>query len=259
MGYPHQEYHVEEEVVTAHQRAEGFMEYERKAPRRGGNKQANKGSFAPGNKVRATAHDSRSHRTPQPNATALGSRNPPHTTAVEPPHTAADSGTAAGCDEYVVGLGGIDPQAGFDLGGTNTASGTASASSALRAAEGRAKGYRDVVTTDQNLKSLDVMARRKGTGQSQIIMEPNKPWPNRLCYPEAFKGWKPGMRVPKCKRCQENLQPNENHVCQGFVPKYPVMDMEAREDNREASRQGRMAQRRDRDIASDTFGAEGIQ
>jgi hypothetical protein len=61
MGYQHQEYHVDEEVVTAHQRAEGYMEHERKQPRRGGNKQPNKGSFKPGNRVRATGHDSRSH------------------------------------------------------------------------------------------------------------------------------------------------------------------------------------------------------
>jgi hypothetical protein len=73
-GFPHQEYHVVEEMVTAHQRAEGYMEYERKAPRRGGNKRANKGSFQLGNKVRATAVGSRSHRSPQPNATAVGSR-----------------------------------------------------------------------------------------------------------------------------------------------------------------------------------------
>jgi len=58
-GFPHQEYHVVEEMVTAHKRAEGYMEYERKAPRRGGNKQANKGSFQLGNKVRATAVGSR--------------------------------------------------------------------------------------------------------------------------------------------------------------------------------------------------------
>ena len=103
-GFPHQEYHVVEEMVTAHQRAEGYMEYERKAPRRGGNKRANKGSFQLGNKVRATAVCSRSHRSPQPNATAVGSRKPPQFAAVEPPQFAAVSDTAVGCDK-----GGIDP------------------------------------------------------------------------------------------------------------------------------------------------------
>jgi hypothetical protein len=74
---------------------------------------------------------------------------------------------------------------------------------------------------------------------------------------EAFKGWEPGMRVPKCRRCKENLQPEENHICDGFVPEYPTLDMEAREDSQDSLRQDRMA--RDRDIASDTFGAEEPQ
>jgi hypothetical protein len=252
MGYPHQEYHVQEEVVTAHQRPEGYMEYERKEPRRGGNKQANKGSFQLGNKVRATAHDSRSQRTPQPTATAHGSRNPPHSTAVAPPHTAADSETAAGCDKYVVGSGGLNHQGVSGLEGTTTASEEASAPSALRAGGGRAPSGVGTVTPNQNLKTPNVMDKPKGTGVKE-------PLPNRLCYPEAFKGWMPGMRVPKCKRCQGLLHPNENHVCEGYEPKYATLDWERREDNREDLREDRMAQRRDRDIASDTYGAEEIQ
>jgi|ERR1035437_460871 hypothetical protein len=47
-----------------------------------------------------------------------------------------------------------------------------------------------------------------------------KPLPNRLCYPDAFKDWKPGMRVPKCRVCEGVLYPEENHVCDGFKPKY---------------------------------------
>jgi hypothetical protein len=74
MGYPHQEYHVCEEAIENHQRAEDYMEYERKTPRRGGNKQANKGSFKLGNRVRATAPHSRGHGTPQPYAMGLHSR-----------------------------------------------------------------------------------------------------------------------------------------------------------------------------------------
>jgi hypothetical protein len=48
------------------------------------------------------------------------------------------------------------------------------------------------------------------------------------------------MRVPKCKLCGELLHPNENHVCDGFVPKYPEMDMEEREYNQDALRQDRI-------------------
>jgi hypothetical protein len=41
------------------------------------------------------------------------------------------------------------------------------------------------------------------------------------------------MKVPKCKRCDGLLPPDENHVCEGYVPKYPDMDYEARDDARE--------------------------
>ena len=62
--------------------------------------------------------------------------------------------------------------------------------------------------------------------QGKIIRGERAPVPNYICYPEAFAGrldakgnWL-GGRVPKCKRCQGNLQPNENHVCPGFEPQY---------------------------------------
>ena len=72
-----------------------------------------------------------------------------------------------------------------------------------------------------------------------------KPLPNRLCYPELFKGrigpkgeWL-GGRVPKCKRCQGNLYPEENHVCEGFKPMFPVLDEETLEIEREAMREAK--------------------
>jgi hypothetical protein len=235
LGYPHQEYHVVEEVVTEHQRDEGFMEHERKTPRRGGNSKANKGSFQLGNKVRATAHDSRSHRTPQPNATAHDSRNPPHSTAVNPPHTTADSETAVESDKAVIYTGGIGHQGGKGLVRSTTASGLASAPSDLRSVGEREAEGVNLSNLSQNLKTSSSMDKHKGVGVA--VKKPSKPLPNRLCYPEAFKNWRPGMRVPKCKRCKENLFPNENHVCEGYEPMYPTFDMEARQAAQEALRE----------------------
>jgi hypothetical protein len=164
-GFPHQEYHVVEEVVTAHQRAEGYMEYERKTPRRGGNKQPNKGSFQLGNKVRATAVGSRSHRSPQPNATAVGSRKPPQSTAVEPPQFAADSETAVGCDKGGIDLGGLKLQEVLSSVRSSTASDRASV------AAGAAKRESGLlhVGMNQNLKTSMVV---KGDGRSHVVKEP---------------------------------------------------------------------------------------
>ena len=50
------------------------------------------------------------------------------------------------------------------------------------------------------------------------------PVPNRICYAEtAFKDWQPGMPIPKCRKCQGLLHPEENHVCPGYHPKYPML------------------------------------
>ena len=64
--------------------------------------------------------------------------------------------------------------------------------------------------------------------EGQITKGEKKPLPNRLCYPELFKGrigpkgeWL-GGKVPKCKRCEGNLFPEENHECPGFIPKFPT-------------------------------------
>ena len=63
-----------------------------------------------------------------------------------------------------------------------------------------------------------------------------RPVPNRICYAAAFKKWKPGMRVPPCKRCGDLLHPEENHVCPGFIPKYVEHD-EAWHERQEARRE----------------------
>jgi len=78
-----------------------------------------------------------------------------------------------------------------------------------------------------------------------------RPVPNYLCYPEAFKQYDPktgnwsGGRLPRCRVCDNILQPEENHVCEGFTPKYVEHDEEwqerweqRREDIREMRRNG---------------------
>ena len=37
------------------------------------------------------------------------------------------------------------------------------------------------------------------------------------------------MKLPKCRRCQATLFPEENHKCPGFVPRYVDHDDEWRE------------------------------
>jgi hypothetical protein len=81
-----------------------------------------------------------------------------------------------------------------------------------------------------------------------------RPVPNYICYPALFEGydpktcgWKPGYsrKLPKCRVCECTLHPQENHVCDGFKPKYIEHDaewherMEARREMiREAKRNG---------------------
>jgi hypothetical protein len=70
------------------------------------------------------------------------------------------------------------------------------------------------------------------------------PVPNWKCYPQAFAGrvddkgnWLPGVsrRLPDCHVCDGTLHKNENHVCEGFTPKYVEHD-EAWEERQEAHR-----------------------
>lgn len=54
-----------------------------------------------------------------------------------------------------------------------------------------------------------------------------------------------GGRLPRCRVCEASLQPRENHVCEGFKPKYEELTEERhqrwearREAIREAKRNG---------------------
>ena len=97
--------------------------------------------------------------------------------------------------------------------------------------------------------------QRQQQKQEQLAAERERraarPVPNYLCYPEAFKLYDPktgrwhGGRLPKCRVCECTLQPTENHVCEGFKPKYVEHDEawherweERREMIREAKRNG---------------------
>jgi hypothetical protein len=72
----------------------------------------------------------------------------------------------------------------------------------------------------------------------------NRPVPDYICYPEAFKdydpetcGWKDGKarKLPKCRVCEGILFPQENHKCSGYRPKYSDVPPEERMDMRRAS------------------------
>jgi hypothetical protein len=53
--------------------------------------------------------------------------------------------------------------------------------------------------------------------------------PNRICYPDLYADWKKRVdaggsrKLHHCKRCDGILHWEENHVCPGFIPKYPVL------------------------------------
>ena len=70
------------------------------------------------------------------------------------------------------------------------------------------------------------------------------------------KDWRPGMKVPPCRKCKERLFPNEPaHICNGFVPQYPEdVDWKAKEDARqERLDEARNEAREIQGICSDTF------
>lgn len=79
--------------------------------------------------------------------------------------------------------------------------------------------------------------------QERAAARAARPVPNRICYADtAFKGWKPGTRLPKCRRCDAILHPEENHACPGFQPKYAEHDQgwhERQDARREQIRQAK--------------------
>jgi hypothetical protein len=79
------------------------------------------------------------------------------------------------------------------------------------------------------IEAREFLAKEKQRLQADRARRAAIPVPNWKCYPEAFAGrvdehgnWLPGVStyLPKCKVCGGTLHKNENHVCDGFVPKY---------------------------------------
>jgi hypothetical protein len=91
-----------------------------------------------------------------------------------------------------------------------------------------------VLTADERL----AMIQKAKQGQKPTVVKADPgPVPNRIAYKDtAFKDWKPGMRVPKCRVCEGVLYPEENHVCSGFVRKYVEHD-DAWHERQEAKRE----------------------
>lgn len=86
--------------------------------------------------------------------------------------------------------------------------------------------------------------------QTQRAERRERPVPNWKCYTMLFVVGKNidangnwlGGKLPRCKRCDGRLDPKENHVCEGFVPKYKELtqqDHENWETKREERRQAR--------------------
>lgn len=230
-GYDHAEYHVKEDVVTARQRPEGAMKEERKRPRRGGNKSANAGSFRPGNTAASLP-------TPQPCppdsaavAARHGSRLPSDPAAVgDPTCQPCETAVESGKDVLHSGLAPVaslptHQQVSLQQG---EATGRAKASGAARPRDGRESG-----SSPTHAEEKPQNQRAVGTVKKGLV----KPPPNRVCYPEAFKVWKPGMRLPRCNRCDANLYPDENHVCPGYKPKLPIADTDAHYERMEQQRE----------------------
>jgi hypothetical protein len=72
--------------------------------------------------------------------------------------------------------------------------------------------------------------------QERAVERKARPVPNYICYPEAFKdrvdergNWKGPGRLPRCRVCENILDPKDNHVCPGFTPKYVEHDEEFEE------------------------------
>lgn len=88
-------------------------------------------------------------------------------------------------------------------------------------------------------KQQQNQTRAKG----RIVKDDRPLPPNWKCYPTVFVVGKNidehgnwlGGRLPRCKVCEGSLLPKENHVCDGFKPKYVEHD-DAWHERQEAKR-----------------------
>jgi hypothetical protein len=239
MGYPHCEYRINREVVDSkHWPADLRTFLETRTPaRRGGNKSGNKGSFQKGDgrpRGKASGIVSQHHRNNEPSATGIVSHNPPESSASDQRNLQPEGN---GC-EFRQGQSGSGQSVlgSEDLGRTITASGIASGSlrSPREEVLGRSATFKSKPARPWNLEPIKYKTSLR----------------NKDTYPDLFDGWRPGMLVPKCKRCQALLHPSEPaHVCEGYVPKLAYEDMEdhmkVMESQRETKREIRLQRGRD--------------
>jgi hypothetical protein len=93
----------------------------------------------------------------------------------------------------------------------------------------------EVQTQKVVVEAKKVWVAEKNRLRTQRAERRERPVPNYLCYPDAFKLYDPktgrwhGGKLPRCERCKAFLQPEENHKCEGFVPQYIDHDDEWRE------------------------------
>jgi len=192
-GTPHSEYHVDEDVVQAHQRPE-----DKDAPRPKRSKRVygkNKGSFSSTNQPKSLPAS-------QPSPTSISAVTLP---ASQPSSLLAShaNSTAEMPLKGVVSRGlpfSSSPQDGEQF---------VPASPELDAAA----SYVEYETPKP--------ARAPGAKQTRtegvIVKGERKPLPNRLCYPELYSQWqKRRGKIPSCKRCKEILFWEEHHDCPGF-------------------------------------------
>lgn len=197
-GYHHLEYHVREEVVTAHQREIGD-------PRPKRNKRVyttNKGSFS-------STNQPKSHLASQPLPPSISavSHLASHPSAIQ--HVSREATAEM-------------PLEGVDLGGfvSGGKRGRLSASPSLRSEREPVASSEEqnqnqnrsgvLPNQDQNQEQPQRPAGVITKGQKQLL--------NKHCYPDLFKNWQPGRLLPKCNRCKEPLQPNEPaHECPGYL------------------------------------------
>lgn len=236
-GYPHKEYHIKEDVVTVHQRKK---DEERKPPKRKMGHKANSGSFQKGNKRWANRQSHRNYEPMPPEDLADSHRNS------MPIATGSDGRSATGSDSrsesassavkrvLSAGMAPVaslpTPSAGFVFQRVDAASDSASSAPAFGGAG--LESAASLAEKDKNKTSngSSTVANQEKRKTGTITKGERKPLPNRLCYPEAFAhcydkdGKWIGGKVPRCKRCDAVLHPNENHVCPGYVPKGLLCD-----------------------------------
>jgi hypothetical protein len=226
----HLEYHVDEDVVAAHQRVKDAPRPARS--RRDYKDYDNKGAFTSSNQPRnergtnrarsqheannSTVSDEslelkeRSHSTQSSEYPPATHALPPSSSRVEGPATHASSPPAA------------DASANAStavVGGCSRGFGSSSSSQADAhlVPASRGLGPAAPYVEYETPKPGRGLRARQTRPEGKVTKAERKPLPNRLCYPELYAQWqKRRGKIPSCKRCKEILFWEEHHDCPGF-------------------------------------------